>query len=230
MRLLYMLIFILTVLSQISAQGSGDPFNWTEPVTVESNDIMLLWNENVGGTYKSFQKIYQYKIDSTWLAIDTMISKTPRQEDLRTSNSPSTHTDLATGRFNTDQYDDAVAVWYGQAGIEIMIPHFDTTAAMWTNTSQHTIASGLYNRFYVRTGDFDADGLDEFVVAFIDSVDSVHINLYDVDSDLNFTLVGYISDEDLTAAFSWVNISYYLEVADLNGDGRDEIVLQFKPA
>lgn len=228
MKYLYTLFFIFTVLTQLKAQVLGDPFNWTEPVTVEANDIFLLWNENVAGTYKSFQKVYRYKIDSTGLAVDSMISKTPRQEDPRTSSAASVHMDIATGRFNADQYDDIVAAWYSLSGIEIMIPQFDTTKAMWTASVQQNIDTGLHNRFYVRTGDFDADSLDEFVVAYVDAEDSIHINLYDVDSSLNATLIAEICDENLAAPFSWENISYYLESGDLNGDGRDEIILQFK--
>ena len=38
--------FILFSFTQLMAQGQGDPFNWTEPIKVESNDIFLLWFEN----------------------------------------------------------------------------------------------------------------------------------------------------------------------------------------
>ena len=71
------------------SQGQGDPYHWTKPVFVQSNDIYLLWNENTAGTYKSYQKVYRYKIDSTFLSADSMISKTPRQEDSRTSSTAS---------------------------------------------------------------------------------------------------------------------------------------------
>lgn len=218
------LTFLLTLNANLNSQT--DPFNWTEPVTVESNDILISWSENVAGTYFNYQKIYRYKTDSTFLPADSAVKKTPRQVDNRISSATSLYCDEATGKFNKDQYDDIVSIWYGQAGIEIKLPKFDTTDANWTTSIEDNInAPENMDRIYVRTGNFDNDSLDEFIVAYIDIFDSVHFNLYDVDSTLQPSLITSFTDTKLTGAFGFQFIRYFIESADLNGDGNDELIL-----
>ena len=221
------LIIYFNLILTVDLTGQTDPFNWTEPVTVQSNDILISWSENIAGTYFNYQKIYRYKNDSTLLLpTDNMISKTPRQQDSRISSATSLYCDEATGKFNTDQYDDVVSIWYGQAGIEVKIPKFDTTAANWTISIDDNIpAQENLDRIYVRTGNFDNDSLDEFIVAYTDSFDSVHFNLYDVDSTLQPSLITSFTETKLTGAYGYQFIRYFIESADLNGDGKDELIL-----
>ncbi|MCK7529226.1 MAG: hypothetical protein MZV64_72560 [Ignavibacteriales bacterium] len=87
-------------------------------------------------------------------------------------------------RFNKDPYDDIVAAWrttQSNQKLEIMISHFDTTG-FYTNTTPVTLDVGKDIRqdeeIYVRAGDFDADSLDEFLVAFRDASDSVIFYMY----------------------------------------------------
>jgi hypothetical protein len=134
---------------------------------------------------------------------------------------------LASGTFNVDPYDDLVSIWYDANGIEIMMPMFDTTQAMWTNSVQSTINVQPNNRIYVRTGDFDGDSLDEFIVAYVKSNDSIYFNLYDVDStDLTPTLITTFSDEKLNDNYQFEFNNYFIQIGDVNGDGKDEILLQ----
>ncbi|NIV11361.1 MAG: hypothetical protein GWN62_08775, partial [Aliifodinibius sp.] len=77
-----------------------------------------------------------------------------------------------------------------------------------------------------RTGDFDGDSLDEFIVTFLDLDDSVHVNLYDVDSTLHPTLIAHFSDEKVIAGYGFQFIRYFVETGDFNGDGKAEIILQ----
>lgn len=222
----YLCTFLIyTIFTQIFPQGQADPYNWTKPVFVQSNDIFLLWNENATGTYKSYQKVYRYKIDSTFLPADSMISKTPRQEDSRTSSTASQYCDASSGRFNRDPFDDVVGIWQNQSGLEITIPKFDTTKSNWTITIQDSINNTDQGRSYVRTGDFDGDSLDEFIIAYLDSDDSVHINFYDVDSTLKPTLISSICDEKLVAPYGFQFIRYFIETGDFNGDGIDDLAL-----
>lgn len=226
-NLFYSFLFILFSSPQIFSQGQGDPFNWTEPIKVEANDVFISWLEDAGGVVKNYQKVYRLKIDSAWLPTDSMISRTPRQEDSRTSNYAD-FSDLASGRFNRDPYDDVVSIWYTENGIEIMTPSFDTTEAMWTNSVQTTINVEIgSNRIYVRTGNFDDDSLDEFVVAYVDQDDSIHLNVYDVDTTLIPTLMISYSDEDVDDVSNFlVYNNYFIQTGDVNGDGKDEILLQ----
>ena len=68
---LFYIIFIFSM-----AYSQDDPFHWTEPINVEANDIFLIWQENEGADV--YQKIYNYKIDSTWLGRDSLVRAMPR--------------------------------------------------------------------------------------------------------------------------------------------------------
>ena len=195
-----LLVLVLTASCEVFSQ-SGDPFNWTAPIKVEANDVFLLWNEPSGGSYKSYQKVYRYKIDSTTLPLDNIISKSPRHSDNRVQASVVLFMDVASGKFTVSPYENVVAIWGSESGIEILIPKFDSSAAMWTDTVQTALGGTWSNRIYVRTGDFDGDGLDEFVVAAVGGLPStqrrIYFYVFDVDSLLRPTLVTTFYDETL---------------------------------
>ncbi len=226
---LFVLLLTTTIQSASLAQA-GDPFNWTAPIKVEANDVFLLWGDKAGGMYKSYQKVYKYKIDSTTLPVNSRISKSPRHVDNRTQPSSPAYMDIATGKFTVGPYENVVAIWKGQSGIQILIPQFDSTEAMWTDTVQATLGGIWQDRAYVRTGDFDGDGLDEFVVAAVGDVAEtegrIYFYVFDVDSLLRPTLVTTYHAETLADVFSYQYNNYFIDAGDLNGDGRDEIILQ----
>ena len=61
---LYCALFIFFSGSQIFSQADPFGINETGPITVKSQDIFLLWMEDIGGgNYKSYQKVYRYKTD-----------------------------------------------------------------------------------------------------------------------------------------------------------------------
>src|SRR5690606_1969674 len=82
------------------------------------------------------------------------------------------------------------------------------------------------DRIYVRTVDVDGDDLDEFVVTYLDSQDSIHIELYDVDSLLQPMLIATHCDQ---RAFpddtNYDRVRYAIATGDLDGDGDDELVV-----
>jgi hypothetical protein len=232
---LFLLMFVLFTFKPISAQSDPFHINETGPATVKSQDIFLLWAEDIGGgNYKSYQKVYRYKTDGILfppdsLNIDTMLTTTSRKQDSRQSKN--TYVDVATGEFNVDPYDDPVSVWRttnSNQNIEIMISHFDTTG-FFSNTTATTLDAGEDIRqdeeIYVRTGNFDSDSTDEFIVAYRDASDSVIFCMYDVDSTLQTTLVKRFSNTKVAGSSLTHFVKYYIETADLNGDGIDELVL-----
>jgi hypothetical protein len=232
---LFLLMFMLFTLKPISAQSDPFHINETGPATVKSQDIFLLWMEDIGsGNVKSYQKVYRYKTDGILLPpdsldIDTMLTKTSRKEDSRSGKNA--YVDVTTGEFNTDPYDDPVSIWRTTTSnqkIEIMISHFDTTG-FFTNTTATTLDAGEDIRqdeeVYVRTGNFDSDSTDEFIVAYRDASDSVIFCRYDVDSTLQTTLVKKYSNAKVGGSSLTHFVKYFIETADLNGDGIDELVL-----
>ncbi len=214
-----------------------DPFgiNASGPVTVKSQDVFLLWMENIGGgNIKSYQKVYRYKTDGILLPpdsinVDTMLSKTTRREDNRPGKT--LYIDAASGKFNMDPYDDVVSVWrttQSNQKIEIMISHFDTTG-FFSASSAVTLDAGediaQDEEIYTRTGNFDGDTNDEFIVAFRDLSDSVLFYIYDLDSLLQPSLLYRFSNTTVGGSSLTHFVKYFIESADVNGDGFDEIVL-----
>jgi hypothetical protein len=220
-------------------QAQEDPFriNETGPRTVQSNDIFINWIQDVGGgNYKSFQKVYRYKTDGILfppdsIFVDTMFTETPKREDTRPAKN--TYMDIASGRFSKSRFENTVSIWktaQTDQKIEIMISNFDTTG-FFTNTTAITLETGeplhfdSQNQIIVRTGDFDADSLDEFIVTYLDDTDSVKFCLYDVDSTLQATQITRSSVVKVGERQAVRFVRYYIQTADLNGDGKDEIIL-----
>lgn len=218
-------------------QAQDDPFriNETGPRTVQSNDIFINWIQDVGGgNYKSFQKVYRYKTDGILfppdsINVDTMFTETPKREDTRPAKNA--YLDIASGRFNKGRFDNTVSIWrtpLTDQKIEIMVSNFDTTG-FFTNTTAITLDTGepihSSEQIFVRTGDFDADSLDEFIVTYLDDSDSVKFCLYDVDSTLQAVQIIKTSVVKVAAKEAVRFVRYYIQTADLNGDGTDEIIL-----
>ena len=231
----YSSLIVLFTFKPTAAQSDPFRINETGPRTVKSQDIFLLWMEDIGGAnYKSYQKVYRYKTD--WilfpldsLDIDTMLTKTSRRESSRPGKSA--YVDVANGQFNTDPYDDAVSIWRttnSNQKIEIMISHFDTTG-FFTNSTSISLDAGEDIRqdeeIYVRTGNFDSDSTDEFIIACRDLSDSVLIYMYDVDSNLQTTETLRFSNTKVAGSSLTHFVKYFIETADLNNDGMDEIIL-----
>ena len=235
--LLYLIIGVFFFLAPEFIKPQSDPFriNETGPRTVQSNDIFINWIQDVGGgNYKSFQKVYRYKTDGILfppdsIFVDTMFTEIPKREDNRLAKNA--YMDIASGRFNKSRFDNTVSIWrtaQTDQKIEIMISNFDTTG-FFTNTTAITLETGepldSYEQIFVRTGDFDTDSLDEFIVTYLDDSDSVIFCLYDVDSTLQATQIKRTSVVKVATQEAARFVRYYIQTADLNGDGKDEIIL-----
>lgn len=234
LSLLYTSLLVLISFTPILPQTDPFGINETGPITVKSEDIFLLWMEDIGaGGIKSYQKVYRYKTDGILfpldsLDIDTMLTMTDRRDDTRLGKN--IYVDVASGKFNRDPYDDVVSIWrttQSNQRIEIMISHFDTTG-FFTGTTAIDLNAGEDIRqdqeIYIRTGDFDADSLDEFIVAYRDASDSVIFCMYDVDSTLQTTLVQRFSNAKVAGSGLTHFVKYFIETADLNDDGIDELI------
>jgi hypothetical protein len=233
------LIFWLFILLSELMQAQSDPFriNETGPRTIQSQDIFISWTDNSGGNDKCYQKVYRYKTEgflmpSDSLDIDTLFTTTVKREDNRLVYYP--QIDAASGKFNTSPYDNTVTIWRSiSQKIEILISNFDTTG-FFTNPTVDSLVGGNFNyneEIYVRTGDFDSDSLDEFVVAYRDDSDSVIFCIYDVDSTLQATQISRFSNIKAGGgSFGGATVRYYIQTADLNGDNKDELILFFRNA
>jgi hypothetical protein len=216
---------MFVLFSNTSIFSQQDPLHWTHPVKVQANDVYLQWLQNDGGTVHSYQKIYNLKVDSLYiLPTDSLISIKPRHQDSRAGGG--SYTDAAAGNFTVSVHEEIVSIWKSPTGINIMLPKLDTTKGFWTNTVQDSITGNIKDyRIYVRTLDINGDSLDDFVVAYVTGDDSVHFNLYSVDSTLHPALLSSYCDEKIYAAIGGQSVNYFIETGDFNGDGTDELAL-----
>lgn len=213
------------------AQEPKDPFNWKAPMVLSSSDIFLLWNEGPDqNSIKSFQKVYKYNIDSAAAPADRRLV-VHVFDSSGISLEGNKRMDVASGNLNGDEIDEVVAVWErSDHMIEVLIPHFDTTASAWTESSSLTITgpvvtgNGEQGRIFVKTADFDGDKMDEFVIAYLDDNQHIHIEVYDTDGSLVPELAASLTDEVLSANTA-NQVRFSIATGDFNFDGDDELVL-----
>jgi len=214
----------------------NDPIHWTAPIHVQSKNIFMLWSQqdNGGSGLVSRQKIYKYFLKDSAQAANQRLSGSQFHQDTAAGVSGNRQMDVAAGYFTNGVYENVVASWEGPSqSIQLMIPHFDTTANAWSESSELTIpgpvvASGAQQRgrIYVRTGDFLRIGKDQFVLAFQGADSTIHLQVYNVDSNLVPHLIAAINDEKLLP--SPIDLARFsITTGDLNGDGKDEIVLDW---
>lgn len=200
------------------------PLNWTRPVAVEANGIFLVWHDAPEIGNQIHQKTYSYTYADANLPMDERISATPGQTAPGAGAAP--FTDVATGKFLHGAREGVVSVWGpGPSGITMAFPRFDTSAMAWTEMTEYQITGDIQaDRIHVRTLDVDGDQLDECVVAYLNTEDSLHVELYNVDSALQPTFMGGFCDfQAMTASDQKVRIA--IATGDFNGDGTEELAV-----
>ena len=212
----------------------NDPIHWTAPIHVQSKNIFMLWSQqdNSGSGLVSRQKIYKYFLKDSALAVNQRLSGTQVHQDSAASVSGNRQMDVAAGYLTNSRFENVVAAWEGpNQTIQLMIPHFDTTANSWSESSELTVPGPIVaygaqqrGRIYLRTGDFLGNGRDQFVLAFQGADSTIHLQAYDVDNSLVPHLIASINDEKLLPSPTDL-ARFSITTGDLNGDGKDEIVL-----
>ena len=81
---------------------------------------------------------------------------------------------------------------------------------------------------HVLAGNFDNDEADEFILAYRDLDNKLHIELYDTNEGLLPMLETQVADKTLADKNS-VN-EWGIFVHDLNNDRIDEVIIGFRPA
>ena len=212
-------------------QDSDDPFNWDAPIVINSSDIFLLWGEGADqNTMKTYAKAYKYNIDSAGAPVENRLANLGMDSsDVILDGHKKIH--VTSGNLDADEFDDIIAVWERSDNkIEILIPLFDTTDVLWNTSTSLTIdgpvvsGNGEQGRIFVKTGNFDSDETDEFLIAYLGADLTIHIEVFDTKETLIPELTASINDEDLSAVTA-SNIRFAVETGDFNNDGDDEIVL-----
>jgi len=219
----------LIITSDIMAQSSQGPFADLIGKEIRTDNIFMLWQQESGGDVLDFQKIIKYNMETDELDIQDNVAR-------RFANGAvgggSRQMVAASGNFNNDLYTNVVAAWEGLNGaIELYIPKFDSTEAMWNDGVLHTIEgpitseiSYLQGRILLETGDLNNNGLDEIIVVYKGDDDQLHLEVYSTNESLEPRMLDSMNVtevENLTFTYN----PGALTIADLDGDGKKEIVI-----
>ena len=229
-NLILLICLIALIHSLAIAQSSRGPFDEIIGKSIKSDNIFLLWQEEFQDSgWRSFQKVFNYELTSSE---DGNFSDIPAVHDPRPVGG-NRHMVVTTGKYVVSPYDYVIAAWEGEnRTIELMIPHFDSTDVMWNTHTAFTVEGPVVatdgnnerGRIFVESGDFTGNGLDEFALVYHGADSTIHVEVYDVDEAFSPRLVASINDETLLPTppeFAQIAVA----AGDLNGNGRDEIIL-----
>ena len=232
MKIMISVIFmgmITMLFSPISAQTSDGPFADLIGKEIRTDNIFMLWQQESGGDVLDFQKIIKYNMDTGLLDIQDNVARGFANGAVVGGSRQMV---AASGNFNNDLYTNVVAAWEGLDGvIELYIPKFDSTEAMWNDGVLHTIEgpitselSYLPSRILLETGDLNNNGLDEIIVVYKGDDDQLHLEVYSTNESLEPGMLDSMSVTEVE------NLSFTynpgaLTIADLDGDGKKEIVI-----
>jgi hypothetical protein len=154
--------------------------------------------------------------------------------------------DIITANLTGDNSDEVVAAWFTtDSSIVVTVSDVEPVTHYWTIRSYWKIPkselffswSRIQHALHLRLekGEFDGDGNEEFILAYISADSTLCIKLYDTDDGINFTPRAEINEQkiflevetegdDLPAEDAWVE-RFNLAVEDLDHDGTSEIVL-----
>lgn len=241
--LFYPFFCVAILFTSLFSQQETDPLTGKEDLA-GSSEFMMIWSQVPdGGTSNknSYQKIYDYLKplnDQDLFPIDQRVIANQRHSVGGDSTvAQSNQIDVATGDFNADGYADVVGGWQGRdSTIIIWVPQINHISLSWEEATILKSENKLYSAspwssgyFRLATGDFDGDGVDEFVLVYHGTDEKIHIETFDTDSTLIPQRVGSYIDEDLPIEPSGL-IALDIAVADFNLDGRDELVLTSRDA
>lgn len=221
-------VFIsLLTTSSILGQSSQGPFEDLVGKEIKSDNIFMLWQET-GGSTISFQKVIKYDIENDILDNQDNVARDFAGKEAGGSKQMV----AASGNLNNDLYDDVVAAWEGLNGtIELYIPNYDSTAAMWNAASSHTIdgpitseVNYLQGRILLELTDLNGSGRDEIIALYKGDDDNMHLEVYSTKEALEPVMLDSMTVAEV-ADLSFTYNPAALTVADLDGDGTNEIVI-----
>ncbi len=239
---LYLTILFLYLTPFLSSAQFNNPFEF-DPRTYNSQDIMILWSDP-----QSSSTLNQQVLGFDWTGFASQpdpfsfFEQTPViTDDIAGMSNPAK---LATvsGDINGDAFDDILIAFKSGSNVKYVLSNKTVNVEEGTVYRDITIeppfeseygsfnignASGNErNLIEAISGDFDGDGTAEFAIIAGDSdQNKIVIQLLDSDGTLNLNQRGSIRDEDLVATFFDSSEGFSAASADVNGDGKDEIVL-----
>ncbi len=211
-----MAILALIFISSYSQQPE-DPFHWTKPIVIPSS-IYVLWSGGMNpDSLNPFLNVYFSSTDSH--TVENL-----RADSLNLPVGGNKKMDLSVVDLDHNGTNELIGAWEGADSsvvLTIMDPNYHLNVPVEGKLIQ---GSGEQRRIYTVPGDFDGDGYDEFVLAFMDQNKYINIRLFDSDGTFEPKLKASVSNESLSG--NPMNESRFCVIAgDFNQDGKDEIAL-----
>ena len=144
----------------------------------------------------------------------------------------------ATGDFNGDSYDDYVAAWQAPDNALVILVQelrgttLDPAKAHFWKSDTAALNHPAYEsschqpEYRIVVGDFYPDPGKEFALAYVDSLNFVHVSIFDLDGGMNPVLKETVADAYTYVAMGDVcHHMFDIAAGDFNQDGLDEICL-----
>ncbi len=210
---------LLMTIGAIYAQSENtarDPLS-SDYTLLSSAELMFVWK---GFDNEVGQRMYDYENQAI----------TPKTGFYRDSTLYGEGTvDVITGDWDGDSDDDIVFAWEGaDSSLVLSLPLIDPETLDWTDVKTVTLGSVLksttFRQFRLVALNIDQDFETEFLVAYVDEDEKIHIKLFETDELLNASEVTSIADIVLPVALGDLAM-FDIAAGDLDGDFDEEIVL-----
>ncbi len=188
-----------------------------EPIVIPSS-IYVIWSG--GDSYSSLQPNLNVYFSSTGThAIENL-----RSDSLDGTVAYNKKMDIATVDLQNTGVNQIIGAWEANDSVislNLFSPNHNTGIPL---NGRLVAGNGEQRRIYVIPGDFDGDGDDEFLVAFINEDKKIDIRLFDSNGTLEPKEVAQTEDEDLSGNPS-NKLRFTAFAGDFDGNGDDEIAL-----
>ncbi len=236
MKYLVSLIILSFLFVSVSfAQNVDEPFKGHHNI-MKSNELALFWNYH--GDYDSTvnHQIFSYTGNSGEYIIDSS-AKGTYNGSLGTVYNLGyipAYFNVIAGDFYGDSREDIVAAWNTTGNsVNIVVPQINKGSFTWNSQKALNLPGVLYpepvpsgaTRFKLIKGNFDTTSHPGFALAFWDKSGHIQIRIYYIDPNTGEPVEkGVVNDFYMDPTHD--NAGFYdVASADLNGDGKDEIIL-----
>ncbi|MFW5707121.1 MAG: T9SS type A sorting domain-containing protein [Bacteroidota bacterium] len=237
---LYTLIFFLSSLVLTVQAQFNNPFEF-DPKRYNSQDIMILWAAPEG-TSQLRQQILGF--DWTDYASNqnqfSFFNQTPVLEDATAGMSNPARLTAVSADINGDAFDDILMVFRQSSNLKYTLANktvdveegsINREISLENPENYATIPIGSASQnerglIKAIAGDFDGDDTSEFALIIGNTtLNKIQIIILDSDGTLTLQQRATIADEDLVPFNFNSSEGFSATAADLNGNGKDEIIL-----
>jgi len=240
---LYLIILFLYLTPFLSSAQFDNPFEF-DPKAYNSQDVMILWSAP-----QSSSTLNQQVIGFDWTSHAanpgqfSFFDQTPVVTNEQADMNSTAKITSVSGDINGDAFDDILIAYHSGTDLKYYLANKTVNVeegTVYRDITLETPTETAYGSYVIGNdnseernlnqaiaGDFDGDGTDEFaIIAGNSDLGKIDIQILDSDGTLNLIQRGRINDEDIVATGNNENYEAFgATSADLNGDGKDEIII-----